>query len=621
MGIIRSQNANHAETRLVTIPCVKSYSIGTGEQLHVAVSRRETVRCCLDRSPLNERTPQRKQFTICLSTRSKAKYSRERFRYDTTAHAGKSVIMTTMRRLSDDDVRAIFESLHEHKRPPSHLRFQIVPVGPNGLKLSPPSFEFEGTHHVVHPSRSLYFDAIEFTKFNCNFLEDGLYVLLQPEKKIQSHGSAAEALRAQSAGRNPMVPEHLKVLVMTEMPPETCPWSLSGPQFPQPTAIQQRYCYPKGDPDYAGRKGGALWTMYGSNGKEDFQFRLLHVYFSAKRAVNKGVELSDEDRMKQRLQNDVASAASVAASAGTPKRKTKRVARAARSPWQERPAAQAHLGKGRSTNHSSSNARSAKRLRRPPLPITTGCTEIDEVLLPPSSPFQNSRSLIESAGSSIYVSPNTAASSSGERAEAFGHPFDSSYFDHPPFHPVASFDVEDENNKAGASMSQKNQYPFRPATSRSPLPGRHRQHSPASLIEKDESFEFNEAAATIIGGHHDTISAWNDPLLPLDGKPSFDESTNEKRDANACDSEPPTPDKLKIRLGRVHEAIRQGILAHPISNQGPLLSIVASWGRSLAQNPLVPTITMADQDLISENPESSKDVPADHRTTFAMAEV
>jgi hypothetical protein len=53
--------------------------------------------------------------------------------------------MATIRRLSDTDVRAIFESLHGNSPPPPHLEFQIVPVGPNGLKLSPPSYEFEGT--------------------------------------------------------------------------------------------------------------------------------------------------------------------------------------------------------------------------------------------------------------------------------------------------------------------------------------------------------------------------------------------------------------------------------------------------------------------------------------------
>jgi hypothetical protein len=53
--------------------------------------------------------------------------------------------MATIRRLEDKDVRAIFECLHEGRPPPSQLSFQIVPVGPNGLKLSPPSYEFPGT--------------------------------------------------------------------------------------------------------------------------------------------------------------------------------------------------------------------------------------------------------------------------------------------------------------------------------------------------------------------------------------------------------------------------------------------------------------------------------------------
>jgi hypothetical protein len=346
--------------------------------------------------------------------------------------------------------------------------------------------------------------------------------------------------------------------------------------------------------------------MYGSNGKEDFQFRLLHVYFSAKRAVNKGVDLTVEDRLKQRLQNDVASAAS----GGTPKRKTKRVARAARSPWQERLAAQADLGKRK---HSSFLGRSSKRLRRPPLPMTASGDESVEVLLPPSSPFQTSRRLANAADDSIYVSPNTAASSSCEHPQTLGHPFDPSYFDHPPFHPVASFDVE-EHGRPGVAVSHKNQHPFRTITDRSSL-GRDRHLSAAPLIEKDESFEFNEAAATMIGGQNDTLSSWNDPLLPLDGKPSFDESENEKKLGNANVREPSTPDKLKIRLGRIHEAIRYGILAQPGPSQGPLLSIVASWGRSLAQNPLVPTIKITNKD------STVNEEKAEQREEFAMAEV
>jgi len=51
---------------------------------------------------------------------------------------------TATRRLCDTDVRSIFEALHHNKPAPENLPFSIVRVGPTGLKLSPPSHEFEG---------------------------------------------------------------------------------------------------------------------------------------------------------------------------------------------------------------------------------------------------------------------------------------------------------------------------------------------------------------------------------------------------------------------------------------------------------------------------------------------
>jgi hypothetical protein len=67
----------------------------------------------------------------------------------------------------------------------------------------------------------------------------------------------------------PKVPSKFIDWVMLNPPRKNCPWSLSGPQFPQPTAIQQRYCYPKGDPIYSSQKGGALWTIVSTNGRND----------------------------------------------------------------------------------------------------------------------------------------------------------------------------------------------------------------------------------------------------------------------------------------------------------------------------------------------------------------
>lgn len=52
--------------------------------------------------------------------------------------------MATIRRLSDEDVKAVFDCVHNNRPPPADLPFHLVNVGPNGLKLSPPSYEFEG---------------------------------------------------------------------------------------------------------------------------------------------------------------------------------------------------------------------------------------------------------------------------------------------------------------------------------------------------------------------------------------------------------------------------------------------------------------------------------------------
>ena len=64
----------------------------------------------------------------------------------------RSNASAVVRRLADNDVRAIFECIHDNKPRPEHLPFTIVPVGTSGLKLSPPSYEFEGKN--LHDSHS-----------------------------------------------------------------------------------------------------------------------------------------------------------------------------------------------------------------------------------------------------------------------------------------------------------------------------------------------------------------------------------------------------------------------------------------------------------------------------------
>lgn len=56
----------------------------------------------------------------------------------------KARTMATIRKLSDNDVRAIFESLHGTTQPPPHLPFKILRCGPHCQTKSPPSYEYEG---------------------------------------------------------------------------------------------------------------------------------------------------------------------------------------------------------------------------------------------------------------------------------------------------------------------------------------------------------------------------------------------------------------------------------------------------------------------------------------------
>jgi hypothetical protein len=66
--------------------------------------------------------------------------------------------MATIRRLSDEDVRSIFESVHQSRPSPAHLHFQIVPVGPEGLRLSPPSYQFQGMNenHKLYALKNVH---------------------------------------------------------------------------------------------------------------------------------------------------------------------------------------------------------------------------------------------------------------------------------------------------------------------------------------------------------------------------------------------------------------------------------------------------------------------------------
>lgn len=307
----------------------------------------------------------------------------------------------------------------------------------------------------------LYFARRKLTSFTAFirelFVSDGLYVLLQPDKKRKNSDHWIPDLSK--------TPSHLKDLTLAEFPSPNCPWSLSGPQFPQPTAIQQRYCYPKGNHEYSSCKGGALWTMYERSGKEDLQFRLLHVYHSAKRAINKGVSPQIDD---PRRRNTPAS---------TPRRRR----RSANSKSGRSPYSQSSCATPRSIHTTVTES---------PLNLPRHVTTFR-----PMSHSDMTR--IDESNHSSFVSPYTA------EQEFLGHPFhsiasfeldsvDPSPFVDPDFTLIENIFKKDDNGTTA---------------------------NPITLDQAEESQLFLGANTK-----DDVDAYWKDPLFPIVMKSSVDEN-------------------------------------------------------------------------------------------------
>jgi hypothetical protein len=89
-----------------------------------------------------------------------------------------------------------------------------------------------------------------------------------------------------------------------------------------------------GRAEYKSRTGGALWTLCDDRGKDDTEYRLLHVYLSAKRAANQGVELSQSEKDLARQQR--LSASSPMAKKARHNRKSATIQNRERGPGQQR---------------------------------------------------------------------------------------------------------------------------------------------------------------------------------------------------------------------------------------------------------------------------------------------
>jgi hypothetical protein len=406
--------------------------------------------------------------------------------------------------------------------------------------------------------------------------EDGLFVLLKPEKKNKKSGS--------SVIDRSLVPPHLIHLAVKTSFEEICPWSLSGPQFPQPTAIQQRYCYPRGSEEYSSRKGGALWTMYGPDGQENLDFRLLHVYFSAKRAVNKGISNAEIEKEQLKRHRDDISATTPGSigSWSTMSKKQRKSSyisdeRSKRSPWQ-----QPH----RHTPQQKMPLPTKYR-RSPGIGYNIG-PDFLSARHPSPSPYRSQN--IQSArpsGTPIYVSPNGGSAATQPEIERTSSNENSNTFDGRNFHPLASFDAEDVEASLKALSTTGNVAHHARSDSRSSIfrlrnntdGGREDSNTQILHLLDGHSFE-----NSLMGLEH----VWrSDPDFKINVNFSQDEPEF-LRNGVSKTTENESSYRLIRRLEKLHGKICQGILSHPPEDRGSLVSIVANWARCLARSPLEP---------------------------------
>jgi hypothetical protein len=375
------------------------------------------------------------------------------------------------------------------------------------------------------------------------------------------------------------VPSHLTHLVMPVLPPASCPWSLSGPQFPQPTAIQQRYCYPKGPAGYGSGKGGALWTMYDPDGNENLDFRLLHVYFSAKRAVNKGNKIPEAELAAAAAANPLRSPAR-----GNKKRKA---ANQLMSPPRRQPLhthrQQLHPDHpNQSPAITASSFNSSSSLCSSPLSF--------DVLMPPSP----ARGL--TIGASTFLDAANAVSPPDPFRRHF-HPIpDAALLTPSPFRRGQQQMLNNYSNSNNSSGSIHSIL-----------------QSPVETTRGGEEDESKEFVDPFFSSDMDTSLLeidcyWNDPLLnTIMLKPSLDFPSTHASDA-------PTTTAAGLRslahsLEGVQDSIRKSILAADHAQQPALVSLVAAWARRVAKDPLQSPATLPEfpWQPVRRHPENNRD--------------
>lgn len=434
-----------------------------------------------------------------------------------------------------------------------------------------------------------------------------MYVLLKPPPKKKKKNQAIQM---------PQAPSHLSHLVVKYgAQAEVCPWQLSGPQFPQPTAIQQRYCYPRGDPEYSSRVGGALWTMYGTDGKEDDEFRLLHVYYSAKRAVNKGLAMKDDRSSASRVSSSsTGTAASPARAAAVSKRAKKFDLRSPprriyHRPPQFHPLPMVYHPSTPMTMAEQQQQQQQQHQQQQHQHVSSPLS-FDAAMSPPSPVCFSS---------AAFVTPNTAQG---------GDPFRRSRCQALPHE--ASLLLTPSPFRRPASAAQQHQHNIQqsPLYRSSAFNQKHNSSDDDKKNDRDEDSISNPDPFPfdITSSFHDIDSYWNDPLMNIMLKPS--QNSTEPNSGT-----PPPPEDLWIvnnkdddddddqtgsrsfaaQLDALTQTLHQRIQAAPVVEQATMMQQLEVWATQLAQHDDSPTTL--------DSHHQDQDHPADTDDEFSPVEM
>lgn len=333
--------------------------------------------------------------------------------------------------------------------------------------------------------------------------------------------------------------------------------------------------------------------MYGPDGQENLDFRLLHVYFSTKRAQNKGVSNDEIEEEQKRQRDDMSKASESVGSWSTAgmankKRKVALIAsqRAIPSSWQrgERYPARGQAQAITPYRHSTSSGFGYNSGYNRHQPASH---------FPPPSPYRSQPQwrIKREAEDPVYVSP-AGASAASQQSTQHDYSIGEGMFENQPYHPLNSFDA-DEVGSGIRAMSTGGQFRveshgrqhhhsnvFRPRQAVEAFHMRGDSHAQVQQLLEDENLE---------GSLMDLEQAWKaDPDLQI--SLSFSRDAGEVAGVPSmlfpADAQP--AEQLTRRLEDLHEKICQGILAHPVEERGTLVGIVASWARELARSPLEP---------------------------------